>query len=104
LQEQIQKEIDKERAPEAEIRAEFAVLEDVARQRAKYQQMAARDLITLDELEVHITGLDQCKAAAERRLEALQISSEREERLRLMQRNPILRFVGQTREQPGLLQ
>jgi hypothetical protein len=55
-------------------------------------------------LEVHITGLDQCKAAAERRLEALQISSEREERLRLMQRNPILRFVGQTREQPGLLQ
>jgi hypothetical protein len=61
--------------------------------------MAARDLITLDELEVHITWLDQRKVAAERRLEALQNSSERVERLRLMQRNPILRFVGQTQEQ-----
>ncbi len=71
----------------------------MARQQAKYQQMAARDLITLDELEVHITGLDQRKAAAERRLETLQNSSERVERLRLMQRNPILRLVGQTREQ-----
>ena len=43
LQAQIQQEIDNERAPEAEIKAEFAVLEDVARQRAKYQQMAASD-------------------------------------------------------------
>jgi site-specific DNA recombinase len=99
LQAQIQQEIDKERAPEAEIKAEFAVLENVARQRVKLQQMAARDLITLDELEVHITGLDQRKVAAERRLEALQNSSERVERLRLMQRNPILQFVGQTQEQ-----
>lgn len=56
-------------------------------------------MITLDELEVHITGLDQRKTAAERRLEALQNSSERVERLRLVRRNPILRFVGQTREQ-----
>jgi site-specific DNA recombinase len=99
LQAQIQQQIDKERAPAAEINAEHEVLEDVARQRAKYQQMAARDLITLDELEVHITGLDQRKTAAERRLEALQNSGERVERLRLMQRNPILRFVAQTREQ-----
>lgn len=43
LQAQIQQEIDNERAPEAEIKAEFAVLENVARQRAKYQQMAASD-------------------------------------------------------------
>jgi hypothetical protein len=61
--------------------------------------MATRDLITLDELEVHVTGLDQRKMAAERRLEALQNSSERIEKLWLMQRNPILWFVGQTKEQ-----
>ena len=54
LEAQIQTLIDRERSPEVEIKAAHAVLEDVARQRVKFQDMAARDLITLSELEVHI--------------------------------------------------
>ena len=54
LRAQIQTLIDRERSPEAEIKAAHAVLEDVARQRVKFQTMAARELITLDELQVHL--------------------------------------------------
>jgi hypothetical protein len=53
LDAQIQTLIDRERSPEVEIKAAHATLEDVARQRVTFQTMAARDLITLDELEVH---------------------------------------------------
>ena len=55
--------------------------------------MAARDLITLDEPEVHISGLDHRRKVAEGRMEALKGTSERVDRLRLMQRNPILLLV-----------
>jgi hypothetical protein len=48
---QIQTLIDRERTPEVEIKAAHAILEDVTRQRTKVQTMAARDLISLDELE-----------------------------------------------------
>lgn len=98
LEAQIQQLIDRERSPEVEIKAAHAVLEDVARQRLKFQEQAARDLITLDELELHIGSLDQRRRAAQGQMEALQNTSERVKRLRLMQRNPILRVVGQTRE------
>jgi hypothetical protein len=54
LQAQIQTLIDRERSPEVEIKAANAVLEDVARQRLKFQKMAARDLMSLPELEAHI--------------------------------------------------
>jgi site-specific DNA recombinase len=95
---QIQTLIDRERSPEAEIKAAHAVLEDVARQRVKIQTMAARDLITLDELEVHLDGLDNRRRAAQEQIEVLQSTSERVERLRLMQRNPILTLMGQTED------
>ena len=45
-----------------------------------------------------IASLDQRKRAAERQVEALQSTTERVERLRLMQRNPILMFVSQTED------
>jgi predicted RNase H-like nuclease (RuvC/YqgF family) len=98
LEAQIQTLIDRERSPEVEIKAAHAVLEDVARQRIKFQDMAARDLITLNELEVHIGSLDQRRRAAQGQIDALQHTSERVKRLRLMQRNPILMFVGQTED------
>jgi site-specific DNA recombinase len=96
LEAQIQQLLDKERAPEEEIKAEHRALEDVARQRARFQQMAARELISLDELEVHLADLDNRKAAAHRRLVMLQTTTDQVERLKLIQRNPILTFVAQT--------
>ncbi len=99
LEAQIQTLIDRERSPEVEINAAHAVLEDVARQRVKFETMAARDLLSLDELEVHISEeLNNRRRAVEVQMESLQNTSERMKRLRLMQRNPILMFVGQTEE------
>jgi hypothetical protein len=60
--------------------------------------MAARDLITLDEPEVHISGLDHRRKVAEGRMDALKGTSERVDRLRLMQRNPILLLVAQAED------
>ena len=70
LQAQIQTLIDRERSPEVEIKAANAVLEDVARQRLKFQKMAARDLISLPELEAHIGAGEppQGRTGANRRL------------------------------------
>ncbi len=76
------------------------LLEDVARQREKYQRMAARDLITLEELEQHVGVLNQQRDAAERELERLTSTEERIERLRWiksrlrwMKSNPILTWL-----------
>ena len=98
LQAQIQTLIDRERSPEVEIKAANAVLEDVTRQRLKYQEMAARDLISLSELEAHIRGLESRRRSAQEQIDASQTISERMKRLKLMQRNPILEVMGQTRE------
>jgi site-specific DNA recombinase len=98
LKAQIQTLIDRERPPEAEIKAAHAVLEDVAQQRVKFQTMAARDLITLEELEVHLDGLDKRRRAAQGQIETLQNTSERMDKLRQMQRNPILTVMGQTEQ------
>lgn len=98
LDAQIQTLIDRERSPEVEIKAAHATLEDVARQRVKFQTMPAKDLITLDELEVHLEALDYRRTTAGRQMEASQTVSERIKRLRLMQGNPILAFVGQTED------
>ena len=53
--------------------------------------MAARDLISLDELEIQIEGLDNRHRAAEGQITALQNTSKRVEKLRLLLRNPIPR-------------
>ncbi len=98
LQAQIQTLIDRDRQPEVEVKAANAVLEDVARQRLKFQEMAARDLISLPELEAHIGGLESRRKAAEKQIEASRTVSERVKRLQLMRRNPILEVMGQTPE------
>jgi hypothetical protein len=98
LDAQIQQLIDRERAPEKEIRAAHEVLENVARQRENYQRMAARELISFEELEVHIEDLNLQREAAQSRLEGLQTTGERVERLRKIKANPILAFITQTTE------
>ncbi len=69
----------------------------MARQRLKFQEMAARDLISLSELEAHIR-LESRRRAAQEQIEASRTLSERVKRLKLMQRNPILEVMGQTRK------
>ncbi len=98
MQAQIQTLIERERQPDVEIKSANAVLEDVARQRLKFQEMAARDLISLSELEAHTGGLESRRRAAQKQIDASQTVSERVERLKLIQRNPILEIMGQTRE------
>ena len=74
------------------------MLEDVTRQRLKFQEMAARDIVSFSELEAHIGGLESRRRTAEGQIEASRTVSERVKRLRLMQRNPILEVMGQTQD------
>jgi hypothetical protein len=53
------------------------VLEDVARQRLKFQEMAARDLISLSELEAHIGHRRRAGEPPEGRREANRSLSDR---------------------------
>jgi site-specific DNA recombinase len=52
-------------------------LAEVDRKRTRYQEMAADDLITFDELRARLTELDETRAIAERELEALRAHRER---------------------------
>ena len=52
-------------------------LAEVERKRARYQEMAAEDLITLEELRFRLSELDSTRAAAESELEALRDHEER---------------------------
>ena len=52
-------------------------LTEVDRQRARYQEMAADDLITFDELRARLTELDDTRSIAERELEAFRARRER---------------------------
>jgi hypothetical protein len=47
------------------------------RKRARYQEMAADDLITFDELKVRLAELDNTRSTAERELEALRNHEKR---------------------------
>jgi len=99
LQAQIQTLIERERQPEGEIKAANAVLEDVARRRFRLEEMYAAGAIeTLDSLRAHLEPLEARRKAAERQIEASQTVSERVKRLKLMQQNPVLEVMGQTRE------
>ena len=59
-------------------------LADVDRRRARYQEMAAGDLITLDELRARLAELEETREIAERELAAVR---GREERVRDMERD-----------------
>jgi DNA repair ATPase RecN len=52
-------------------------LAEVERKRARYQEMAADDLITFEELRFRLSELDSTRAAAERELETLRNHEER---------------------------
>jgi len=96
---QIQELIDKERAPESEIKAEYALLEDVAQERTRLVKLYTTGKIDDAQYDIHAAELDSRQAGIERRLEMLENTTDRIEKLKLMQKNPILRFVGQTTEQ-----
>jgi hypothetical protein len=51
-------------------------LAEVDRKRARYQEMAAADLITFDELRTRLTELDDTRKIAERELEVLRNRNE----------------------------
>lgn len=55
--------------PEREAKAWLEKLAEVERKRAKYQEMAAEELITLDELRGELADLEDIRATAERELE-----------------------------------
>jgi site-specific DNA recombinase len=57
--------------PEREAKAWLDKLTEVDRKRARYQEMAAEELITLDELRGKLADLEDIRATAERELEDL---------------------------------
>lgn len=59
-------------------------LAEVDRKRARYQEMAADDLLTLDELRSRLSDLDSTRAIAEKELEALR---NREEHVAELEKN-----------------
>ena len=63
--------------PEREQEAWLEKLAEAARKRARYQEMAADDLITFDELRIRLSELDNTCSMAERELKALQDHTER---------------------------
>jgi site-specific DNA recombinase len=70
--------------PEAEAKLWLDKLADIDRKRARYQEMAAEDLIGFDELRARITELEETRTIAERELKALQ---SRQEQIRQLEEN-----------------
>jgi hypothetical protein len=62
--------------PDREQKAWLDKLAEVDRKRARYQEMAAVDLITFDELRVRLAELDDTRSIAERELETLRKHEE----------------------------
>ena len=67
--------------PEREARAWLDKLAEVERKRSGYQDMAAEELITLDELRKKLDGLEDARESAERELRTLEGRRERLEEL-----------------------
>jgi hypothetical protein len=59
-------------SPEQEAKTLLEKLAEVDRKRARYQEMAAEELITLDELREKLADLEETRSAAERALEEVQ--------------------------------
>jgi hypothetical protein len=57
--------------PDREQESWLDKLTELDRKRARYQEMAADDLITFDELRVRLTELDETRGIAERELKTL---------------------------------
>ena len=63
--------------PEQEAKAWLQKLADADRKRARYQDMAAEELIDFDELRERLSQLDEIKRVAEEELDALSKQKER---------------------------
>ena len=74
---------DRRGDPDKEARLWADQLAETERKRARYQEMAAGDLITFDELRVRLAGLDEARKTAERELAVLR---GREEHVRDLER------------------
>jgi site-specific DNA recombinase len=70
--------------PEREARAWLQKLSEVDRKRARYQEMAAEELIGFDELRERLAQLDETRRVAERELQTL---NERKERIAQLERD-----------------
>ncbi len=98
LEAQIQELIDKERTPEQEIKAAHEVIENVEVERDRLIRLYTTGKIDDVRYDSHAAELQSREDAARRQLEILHGSNERVERLKLIQKNPILTFVTQTPE------
>ena len=67
--------------PEAETKLWLGKLSEVRRKRARYQEMAAEDLIDFDELRTHMAELEETRTLAERELRSLQQRQEHVQQL-----------------------
>ena len=63
--------------PDKEQKVWLDKLAEVDRKRARYQEMAATDLITFDELRASLTELEDTRSIAKRELETLRTHRER---------------------------
>lgn len=67
--------------PDREAKTWLEKLAEVSRLRSTYQEMAVKGLITFEELEEKLQGLEETRKMAERELEALRSYRERVEQL-----------------------
>lgn len=95
---QIQQLIDKQRAPEREIKAAHEVIGNVAQERDRLVRLYTTGKIDDTRYDAFAAELQTREDTAKREIVRLQSSGERLERLKLMKRNPILRIMGQTKE------
>jgi site-specific DNA recombinase len=97
--------IEQERAgvrgdPDEELQMWAEKLAELRSKRERYQEMAADDLLTFDELRARLAALDAARKTAERELAALR---DREERLRGLERDRDALLASYARRAPDAL-
>ena len=76
-----ERELASRRDPEQEAKAWLERIAAADRQRAKYQEMAAEELITFEELRKRSEGLEEAKKMAQGELESISLHRQRLEEL-----------------------
>jgi site-specific DNA recombinase len=76
-----ERELALRRDPEHEAKAWIERIAAANRQRVKYQEMAAEELITFEELRERLEGLDEAKKTAQSELESISLHRQRLEEL-----------------------
>ena len=76
-----ERELALRRDPEHEAKAWLERIAAANRQRVKYQEMAAEELITFEELRERLEGLDEAKKTAQSELESISLHRQRLEEL-----------------------